>query len=168
MWPCTSDAPSTDINDWVEFLDCTKEGDRNSLRTQLMTREYVMAIMETAPYIAICDDGSPPNLKNNCVFAKRGSEPFENLAKGATINKRDGGCDLDCIKQFWFGDEERLGHLTFKQQSGGVGSDNYAESGDLYHASGNFYGLHLTFINCGWRHDPSFYKLPSVWIQSRT
>ena len=46
---------------------------------QLVARDNVMKAMQTAYYIAICDNGASPQNWDKCVFAKRGTEPFDNL-----------------------------------------------------------------------------------------
>ena len=124
-----------------------------------------MKVMKTAEYIAICDHGSPPNKKENCVFTKRGSQPFENLAKGASINAKTSGCDIDCVKQWWTGDAKRIGWLTW---ACGHGATDYSK-GLIYQACGNGKGLHMYVDHpqhdaCGWNNN--YHKLPSVWIQT--
>ena len=122
--------------------------------------------MKTAYYIAICDDGAPPHNRDKCVFAKRGTEPFENLAKGDVINANRNSCDVECLKQWWIGDGERIGWMTFTCRT----TDKFTgENWMLYHACGNGQGLHMSANKklpkaCGWRHN-EVQDMPSIWIQ---
>ena len=151
-------------NDWVEIFDCLTK-DKRAKFSQLVNRDDVMKIMKTAEYIAICDHGSHPSKKNACVYAKRGSEPFNNLAKGATISKSTKACNLNCIKQSWSGDAQRLNWMSW---TCGNGSDDYSK-GLIYQAGCNAQGLHMFTYDgehdaCGWNNDLT--KFPSVWLQT--
>merc|ERR1712176_20896 len=118
--------------------------------------------MKTAQYIAICDHRATPDKKSNCVFANQGSEPFNNLAKGATITMGRATCNLNCIKQWWTGNAQRLGWMTWTCNNGVT---DYSK-GLIYHACGNGNGLHMQSNSgaCGWNNN--YNKLPSVWIQT--
>ena len=156
-------SPSSDPEAWLEVFDCTAR-DKKAVR-QLVARANVIEAMKTAEYIAICDDDSPPNKKTNCVFAKRGSTPFENLAKGASVNSKNGACDLNCVKQWWTGDAQRISWLPW---SCGHGATDYSK-GLIYQACGNGNGLHMYADHpkhdaCGWNNN--YNKLPSIWIQT--
>ena len=143
-FPCSildpvGQTPSPIANDWVEVFDCNPPGGTIADR-QLMTRDNVMKAMKTAHYIAICDDGASPHKRDKCVFAKRGTEPFENLAKGHVINANRASCDYNCLKQWWTGDNLRIGWMTFTCKA--TSASDY--SGALmYHACGNGHGLHM-------------------------
>ena len=152
--------------DWVEVFDCNPPGGTIADR-QLMTRDNVMKAMQTAQYIAICDDGVSPHDLNKCVFAKRGTEPFENLAKGRVINANRGSCDVDCLKQWWTGDAQRIGWMTFGCRAGSA--SDYT-GGNIYQACKNAQGLHMSANDkdntCGWRNsNDEQQEMPSVWIK---
>ena len=107
---------------------------------QLVTRDNVMKAMQTAYYIAICDDGASPHKRDKCVFAKRGTEPFENLAKGHVINANRDSCNVDCLKKWWTGDNLRIGWMTFTCKA--TNASNF-RGALIYHACGNYNGLHM-------------------------
>ena len=126
-----------------------------------------MKAMQTAYYIAICDNGVSPHKRDKCVFAKRGTEPFENLAKGSVINANRDSCDVDCLKNWWTGDAKRIGRLAF---TCGVDSASDYRGGYMYQSCGNQDGLHMSANqnsnSCGWRYNV-VQDMPSIWIQTK-
>ena len=125
--------------------------------------------MQTAYYIAICDDGAPPYNRDKCVFAKRGTEPFENLAKGRVINANRDSCDYNCLKQWWTGDAQRISWMWFSCEA--VSASDYS-GGLIYHSCNNGNGLHMSSVKynghdeCVWTSDDTI-KPPSIWIQTK-
>ena len=151
--------PSTDAQDWLKIFDCTPTA--SSASRQLVTRQNVMTAMVTADFIAICDRGFAPNNWNNCVYATRGSTPFKNLAKGATINKRNSGCNLDCVKQSWAAQYKRLELLTSTCATGG---EDYTTSSMFKTCGTNSVTIKTKPNGCVWK--PNGDNTPaSVWIQ---
>lgn len=124
-----------------------------------------MKLMQTAYYIAICDNGVFPHNWDKCVFAKRGTEPFENLAKGYVINANRDSCDVDCLKNWWIGDAKRIGRLAFTCRAD---SESDYTGGNMYQACGNQDGLHIDVNKngCGWRYNV-VQDMPSIWIQMK-
>ena len=133
-----------------------------------------MNAMQTAYSIAICDDGVSPHNSDKCVFAKRGTEPFENLAKGYVINVNRHSCNVACLKQWWIGDPERIRRMTFNCQ---VQSAADYTGGFIYQACGNPQGLHMSLevnnnrrsasAKCGWIYNDAKQDMPSLWIQTK-
>ena len=164
-FPCLFLDLSTNANDWVEVFDCNPPGG-NFADRQLVTRTDAMKAMQTAYAIAICDNGASPHKWEKCVFAKRGTEPFNNLAKGHVINGDRESCDVDCLSKWWIGDAERIGRMTFRCRA--EGASDYTVGG-IYHACGNGDGLHMSANEnsdrCGWTYIDEAQDMPSVWIQ---
>lgn len=163
--------PSIHAQDWLEIFDCSPRG-ANIHNRQLVTRQNVLKTMQTAYYIAICDDGAHPHKQDKCVFANRDTEPFKNLARGGMINGYRRSCSLNCLKQWWTGDADRIYHLAWYHCPPSTANSDYT-LGQMYEACGNFNGLHMNankngVDSCGWNYWTldTFGQEPSIWVQT--